>query len=107
MFVLGVVLLFLSCSGAHPSLYVLTHFFPARSSSELWLIAGLFGLIGIDEIRKLLVKEWFSWSLFGFAFGASVGLLRERDRLLPMLQRLLRIILAVLDRKSTRLNSSH
>jgi len=61
-----------------------------------WLIAGLFGLIGIDEIRKLLMEDWFSWSLFGFAFGAAVGLLRERDRLLPMLQRLLRIVLGVL-----------
>ncbi|MGN6155545.1 MAG: DUF4153 domain-containing protein [Sphingomicrobium sp.] len=61
-----------------------------------WMIAGLFGLIGIDEVRRLLMKDWFSWSLFGFAFGASVGLLRERDRLLPMLQRLLRIVLAVL-----------
>ena len=61
-----------------------------------WLIAGLFDLIGIEEIRKLLEKEWFSWTLAGFAFGAFVGLLRERDRLLPMLQRLVRIILAVL-----------
>ena len=61
-----------------------------------WLIAGLFGLIGIEEVRKLLEKGWFAWALAGFAFGASAGLLRERDRLLPMLQRLLRIVLSVL-----------
>jgi hypothetical protein len=61
-----------------------------------WLIAGLFDLIGIEQVRKLLEHGWFSWSLSGFAFGASVGLLRERDRLLPMLQRLVRIVLAVL-----------
>ena len=60
------------------------------------LIAGLFDLIGIELIKDLLQKDWFDWVLAGFAFGASVGLLRERDRLLPMLQRLLRIILAVL-----------
>jgi len=61
-----------------------------------WLIAGLFDLIGIEEIRKLLEKGWVSWPLAGFAFGAAVGLLRERDRLLPLLQRLVRIVLAVL-----------
>jgi hypothetical protein len=61
-----------------------------------WLIAGLFDLIGIEAVKKLLQKEWFEWALSGFAFGASVGLLRERDRLLPMLQRLVRIVLAVL-----------
>ena len=60
------------------------------------LIAGLFDLIGIEQIKDLLQKDWFDWVLAGFAFGASVGLLRERDRLLPMLQRLLRIVLAVL-----------
>lgn len=61
-----------------------------------WMIAGLFDLIGIEQIRKLLEESWFSWCLGGFAFGASVGLLRERDRLLPMLQRLLRVVLGVL-----------
>ena len=61
-----------------------------------WLVAGLFDLIGIEAVKKLLEKEWFEWMLSGFAFGAAVGLLRERDRLLPMLQKLLRIVLAVL-----------
>ena len=61
-----------------------------------WLIAGLFDLIGIEAIKHLLQKEWFAWMLAGAAFGASVGLLRERDRLLPVLQRVLRIVLAVL-----------
>jgi hypothetical protein len=61
-----------------------------------WLIAGLFDLIGIEQIRELLQKEWFGWVLAGFAFGGAAGILRERDRLLPMLQRLVRIVLAVL-----------
>jgi len=61
-----------------------------------YLIAGLFDLIGIEQVRKLLEKSWFDWMLAGFAFGAAVGLLRERDRLLPMLQRLVRIVLEVL-----------
>jgi hypothetical protein len=61
-----------------------------------FLIAGLFDLIGIEQVRKLLDKQWFDWMLAGFAFGAAIGLLRERDRLLPMLQRLVRIVLEVL-----------
>jgi hypothetical protein len=61
-----------------------------------WLIAGLFDLIGIEQIRHLLQKGWFEWMLAGAAFGAAAGLLRERDRLLPLLQRLVRIVLAVL-----------
>jgi hypothetical protein len=61
-----------------------------------FLVAGLFDLIGIEAVKKLMQKEWFDWVLAGFAFGAAVGLLRERDRLLPMLQRLVRIVLGVL-----------
>jgi hypothetical protein len=61
-----------------------------------WLIAGLFDLIGIEQIKNLLEKGWFDWVLAGFAFGGAVGLLRDRDRLLPLLQRLVRIVLSVL-----------
>ena len=61
-----------------------------------WLIANLFNLIGIEDIRKLLEKEWFGWMLAGFAFGAAVGLLRERDRLVATLQRLVMVVFSVL-----------
>ena len=61
-----------------------------------WLIAGLFDLIGIDVVKKLLREEWFGWMLAGFAFGASVGLLRERDALVGTLQRLVMVVLGVL-----------
>jgi hypothetical protein len=61
-----------------------------------WLIAGLFDLIGIEMLRKLLQKEWFCWMLAGFAFGAAVGLLRERETLLATLRRLVMIIYSVL-----------
>lgn len=61
-----------------------------------WLIAGLFDVIGIAVIKDLLRKEWFGWMLAGFAFGSAVGLLRERDQLVPTLQRLVMVVLGVL-----------
>jgi len=61
-----------------------------------WLIAGLFDVIGIDVIKQLLKEEWFGWMLGGFAFGAAVGLLRERDSLVGTLQRLVMVVLGVL-----------
>ena len=61
-----------------------------------WLIGGLFDLIGIDVVIDLLKENWFGWMLAGFAFGAAVGLLRERDALVGTLQRLVMVVLGVL-----------
>jgi hypothetical protein len=60
------------------------------------LIGQMFKLIGINLIRDLLNDEWFGWMLAGAAFGGAVGLLRERDKLVSTLQRLVMIVLAVL-----------
>ena len=56
----------------------------------------MFKLIGINLIFDLLNDEWFGWMLGGAAFGGAVGLLRERDRLVSTLQRLVMMVLAVL-----------
>jgi Domain of unknown function (DUF4153) len=61
-----------------------------------WLIAGLFDVIGVDFIKKLLEKGAFGFTLAGFAFGAAVGILRERDALVATMQRLVMVVLAVL-----------
>ena len=61
-----------------------------------WLIAGLFDLIGIELIKDALQESWFGWMLAGFAFGAALGLLRERDALVGTLQRLVMVVLSVL-----------
>lgn len=60
------------------------------------LIGQMFKLIGINLIFDLLNDEWFGWMLAGAAFGGAVGLLRERDRLVSTLQRLVMMVLAVL-----------
>ena len=60
------------------------------------LIAGLFDLIGIEFFSNLLKEGWFGLMLAGSAFGAAVGILRERDALVGTMQRLVRIILSVL-----------
>ena len=60
------------------------------------LIGQMFKLVGINLIERLLRGEWFGWMLAGAAFGGAVGLLRERDKLVSTLQRLVMIVLAVL-----------
>lgn len=71
-------------------------FFTGVAFLLAWLIAGLFDLIGIEVLKELLQKDWFSWMLAGFAFGGAVGLLRERDALLATLQRLVMVVFSVL-----------
>lgn len=61
-----------------------------------FLISALFNLIGIELLKDLLQEGWFGWMLAGFAFGAAFGLLRERDRLVATLQRLVMVVFSVL-----------
>lgn len=60
------------------------------------LLGQLFALIGLHELEDLLRKPWFCWTLAGAAFGAAVGLLRDRDKMLVLLQRVVTAIVAVL-----------
>jgi hypothetical protein len=61
-----------------------------------FLIAELFDLIGIVFFSDLMQRSWFGWTLSGFAFGAALGLLRERDALVATLQKLVLVIFSVL-----------
>jgi len=60
------------------------------------LIGSMFELIGIRLVMRMFETGWFPWMLAGAAFGGAVGLLRERDRLVATLQKLVMIVLAVL-----------
>ncbi|HEX2762935.1 MAG TPA: DUF4153 domain-containing protein [Allosphingosinicella sp.] len=60
------------------------------------LLSELFGLIGIHVLRDLLNERWFGPVLVGGAFGAAVGVLRDRDRILRLLQRVVTSVLSIL-----------
>lgn len=61
-----------------------------------FLLASLFNLIGIDLLKDLMQKEWFWTTLLGTALGGGAGLLRERDRIVGLLERVVVSVLAVL-----------
>lgn len=60
------------------------------------LLAELFNLIGIDLLREALQRSWFVWMILGTALGAAIGLLRDRDKVLGLLQRVGTTVLSVL-----------
>lgn len=60
------------------------------------LLSELFRLIGISLLKDLLAKDWAALLLTGAALGAGIGLLRERDGILRLLQRVVTTILSVL-----------
>lgn len=60
------------------------------------LLAQLFNLIGIDLLRQALRESWFNLAIVGAALGGAIGLLRDRDKVLGMLQRVATTVLSVL-----------
>ena len=66
----------------------------------VWLLAlllgALFDLIGIDFLQKALREAVVAATLTGAAFGGAVGLLRERGRIIALLQRVAMTVLGVL-----------
>lgn len=61
-----------------------------------FLLASLFRLIKIDLLHDLLMENWFWRCLVGLAFGSALGVLREHDTVVRMLQRVITMLLAVL-----------
>lgn len=62
----------------------------------MFLLASLFDLVGMDFLQELMNEEEFNFGLAGAAFGAAVGILRERDALVGTMQRLVMVVLSVL-----------
>lgn len=60
------------------------------------LLAELFALIGIDFLKHVLEKGWSNALIIGAAFGAALGMLRDRDRVVRLLQHVVTSVLSVL-----------
>lgn len=60
------------------------------------LLAEMFWLVKLDFLRVALRKEWFVAILLGAAFGAALGLLRDRGAIISALQRVAMLVLRVL-----------
>jgi len=60
------------------------------------LLSSLFQLIGIDFLHDTLQQTWFDWMLVGGTLGGVIGLLRDRDRIVGLLQRVVTTILSML-----------
>ena len=61
-----------------------------------YLLSSLFELIGLTFLKQLLEMGWFQAGLLGAALGGALGLLRERDRVVRLLQRVVTAVLGVL-----------
>ena len=60
------------------------------------LLAELFNLIGIDFLREAMRESIVNLAIIGGALGAAIGLLRDRDKVLGLLQRVVTTVLSVL-----------
>jgi Domain of unknown function (DUF4153) len=58
------------------------------------LLANLFALIGLTGFDKLLESIWFMPTVAGAAFGAAVGMLRDREQVLGVLKVLVHRVLS-------------
>ena len=60
------------------------------------LLGELFALIGINVLKEVLNKSWSNALIIGAAFGGALALLRDRDRIVRLLQRVVTSVLSVL-----------
>ncbi len=74
----------------------LSALFTGLSFGIAHLMSEMFWLVKLDFLRELLRKDWFNALLCGAAFGAALGLLRDRGAIISMLQRVAMIVLRVL-----------
>lgn len=60
------------------------------------LLGELFALIGIQFLKDVLEKSWSNALIIGAAFGAVLALLRDRDTVVRLLQRVVTSVLSFL-----------
>ena len=90
--------------------YSLTHFhvwtdavsaggaalFMLLSWALLWLLHGLFSLVGIELIEDLIQTDWFAGLFMGATLGAALGVLRNQLGIIGTLQRVVMLVFALL-----------
>ncbi len=62
----------------------------------LWLLDGLFSLIGIEIIEELIETGWFGAMFVGATFGAALGVLRNQLGIIGTLQRVVMLVFSLL-----------
>lgn len=70
--------------------------FMLLSFALLWLLHGLFSLVGITIIEDLIRDGWFVAMFFGGTFGAALGVLRNQVGVIGTLQRVVMLVFALL-----------
>ncbi|HSG35124.1 MAG TPA: DUF4153 domain-containing protein, partial [Sphingomonadaceae bacterium] len=60
------------------------------------LLASLFQLLKIDFLMDLIEEGWFGWMLSGAAFGAALGVLRNKLGILHTLFSVVQLVLSLL-----------
>lgn len=70
--------------------------FVGLSWATLALLNGLFQLLGIELIERLMEEGWFGWMFSGAAFGAALGVLRNQLKILGTLQNVVLLVLSIL-----------
>jgi len=70
--------------------------FVALTFAMAYLIAELFSLVGIDQLKDLLRQDIVRWFLAGTALGASIGTLREHESIIASTQRLVQSVFSLL-----------
>lgn len=60
------------------------------------LLASLFQLLKIDFLMELIDEGWFGWMLSGTAFGAALGVLRNKLNIIGTLQSVVMLVLSLL-----------
>lgn len=62
----------------------------------LFLLSALFMLLNIDLLRELMDKGWFGWTVSGAAFGAALGVLRNKIGIIGTLQSVVMLVFSLL-----------
>lgn len=62
----------------------------------LWLLHGLFSIVGIEVIEEMIQTDGFAGAFMGATFGGAMGVLRNQINIIGTLQRVVMLVFALL-----------